>query len=569
MKEYIIGLHNFDDLEEFYEDMETPGGNLYIPERAVDCQNKRPISRNTHYLLTPEEAELISQDPRVAAVSIAKHEIGVTIRPFYTDTSIYWNKSSIPQNFHKNWGMLRATLKDNSSISNWGSNAGLGEVEDVSGTVSITATGKHVDVIIVDGHIDPSHPEFAVNADGSGGSRVIQYNWFQHNPAVTGAAAGTYVYTPYVDPTYGDNNGDGYSDRSHNNDHGCHVAGTACGNTYGWARDANIYNISPYSTNPNLVASESIFDYVREFHKNKPINPLTGRKNPTIVNNSWGAGLELDLAATPVTVLGYRNNGFTNPLEAKLVQSGLQVSDGLVDLPYYESTLELDVQDCISKGIIFVGAAGNSSYKMDTLGGQDYNNYITVNYFGTTITFYYHRGSSPVMHGTAICVGCSDATPYDNKAFFSNSGPRVDIFSPGRNIISVINSNDGTPTYDYRNEFKYVDKKSGTSMASPQVTGMIACILEVYPNATQNFIRLYLQDSAQYNQMPDTGETEFVTASNTYPYFSLFGGPNRFMYYRRERPVDGAVYPRTNQGIRQSSGQVFPRPRIYRYGPQT
>ena len=26
------------------------------------------------------------------------------------------------------------------------------------------------------------------------------------------------------------------------------------------------------------------FDYIKVWHKNKPINPLTGRKNPTIVN---------------------------------------------------------------------------------------------------------------------------------------------------------------------------------------------------------------------------------------------------------------------------------------------
>ena len=30
------------------------------------------------------------------------------------------------------------------------------------------------------------------------------------------------------------------------------------------------------------------FDYIRVWHKNKPVNPVTGRKNPTIVNGSWG-----------------------------------------------------------------------------------------------------------------------------------------------------------------------------------------------------------------------------------------------------------------------------------------
>jgi len=34
-QEYIITLHSHDALDQFYDDMETPGGSLYIPDRAV------------------------------------------------------------------------------------------------------------------------------------------------------------------------------------------------------------------------------------------------------------------------------------------------------------------------------------------------------------------------------------------------------------------------------------------------------------------------------------------------------------------------------------------------------
>ena len=57
MKEWIITLHNKEDLEDFYNDMETPGGKLYIPGRAVECSDKRPISRNTHYMLEDDEVD--------------------------------------------------------------------------------------------------------------------------------------------------------------------------------------------------------------------------------------------------------------------------------------------------------------------------------------------------------------------------------------------------------------------------------------------------------------------------------------------------------------------------------
>ena len=68
LKEYVVTLHRREDLEEFYEDMETPGGALYIPNRKVDCANRREISRNTHYYLTQEEALQLKNDPRVRGV---------------------------------------------------------------------------------------------------------------------------------------------------------------------------------------------------------------------------------------------------------------------------------------------------------------------------------------------------------------------------------------------------------------------------------------------------------------------------------------------------------------------
>ena len=68
MKVYVVTLRDRSKLEEFYQDMETPGGSLYIPNRSVDVSDRRPISRSTHYLLTDEEAELLRKDERVLSV---------------------------------------------------------------------------------------------------------------------------------------------------------------------------------------------------------------------------------------------------------------------------------------------------------------------------------------------------------------------------------------------------------------------------------------------------------------------------------------------------------------------
>ena len=72
MQEWIVTLHNREDLPGFYDDMETEGGNLFIPNRAVEVAHKRPISRNTHYMLTREEVDLIKSDDRVWDVTFAE-----------------------------------------------------------------------------------------------------------------------------------------------------------------------------------------------------------------------------------------------------------------------------------------------------------------------------------------------------------------------------------------------------------------------------------------------------------------------------------------------------------------
>lgn len=97
------------------------------------------------------------------------------------------------------------------------------------------------------------------------GSRLVHYNWYKHDfPALS-----PYEYSP------GDNS---------DSNHGTHVASTACGNSQGLASESNIYNINPldFSKSFNLY-----FDFIRDFHINKPINPETNRQNPTVVNNSW------------------------------------------------------------------------------------------------------------------------------------------------------------------------------------------------------------------------------------------------------------------------------------------
>jgi len=550
-REYVITLHQHEDLDSFYDDMETPGGALFIPDRAIEVAVRRPVSRNTHYRLTDDEAKLIRKDPRVLAVELSLEEAGFEIRPSWTQSSTFWNKSNSVSATYKNWGLLRSV--EGAQRASWGSNG----VTNASGTINVTASGKHVDIVVVDGHMDPSHPEFSVNVDGTGGTRVNQYNWFELTAAVTGFAdpsRPTYIYGPYVDPSYPFYDASGYSARTTDNDHGAHVTGTLAGNTQGWAHDANIYNISPYSTSPS--ATSYFLDYIKVWHQLKTINPVTGVKNPTITNHSYGIFTSVNI--TSISTVRYRGNTFTGPFtSSQLLGYGIFNSSGSAFVSQRNTSIEQDLIDLMAAGVIVVAAAGNAYSKISNPSASlsdDYNNYFTV---GLT-TYYYMRGTITSVEG-AITVGNIGSYIDDSKTDSSNCGPRVDVYAPGRYIMSSVNSSIGVYSNDTRDTNYYLTKKTGTSMASPQVTGVLACLAETWPRLNQSLASTYIKTHAKTNQITagTGGPTDFT---------DLQGSENRFLYFYKERPVEGQVGPKVNQGLRPSAGLTWPRPKIYRYG---
>lgn len=536
MNEYIITLHEHEDLESFYHDMENEGGALHIPGRCTSCVNRRPVSRNTHYMLSEEEAKDLLEDPRVQSVTLTARQLGLEVRPLFEQTSNDWSKDNFNNSLHRNWGLLRCFEGENRS--GWGTNG----TPSQSGTVNIPAEGRNVDVVIVDGHFFPNHPEFL---DENGVSRFVPYNWFALNPTVNPSDGRTnYQYTPVVDG--------GNPARTADNNHGAHVAGTACGRKQGWARSANIYNLNLYQSSNNPIDAEILFDYIRVFHANKPINPATGRKNPTIVNNSWG--LAFPAVTSDILSINYRGSNINGPFsDAQLrdygIMAGVQQA-GIAVIPARLPAVDADVEDAIQEGIIMIGAAGNESVRVDVPGGQDYLNRLDL----SIGSLFYQQGASPGSSPGMISVGAVGVGTSEAKATFSNCGPRVDVYAPGTNIISSLNSGGTTDSDDPT--FR-TGKTSGTSMASPQVCGLLACVLESYPRWTQAQALEYLIATCGVNQMFDSGGgyTDFL---------SLQGAPNRYLAYRAERTPDGATFPRRNRFLRPPDGAVYPRTNIRR-----
>ena len=550
MNEYIVTCRSYEDLENLYDDMETPGGSLYIPDRAVDLVHRRAISRNTHYMLTEEEAAEIRNDERVIACERLAKDRGIVPDYLWTQTDDFNKTTGTFASDDKNWGLYRVIEGD--SVTNWGSD---GTDEITNRTIVTTSSGKNVDVVIVDAHINPDHPEFAVNSDGSGGSRVNQFNWFSYNSVLGYGSNGTYTYST--------------SGASPNSNHGTHVAGTACGNTQGWARDANIYNMAFSDTLSGVTDwDEKLWDYLRHFHKNKAINAATGRRNPTITNHSWGYS-RVNINLSTLTSVTYRGtttalSGTDSQKKTVLEDNGVPVPANtyLYRTPVRIAAVDADVQDAIADGVIVISSAGNSYWNCDTSSGNDYNNYVV-----TSGTIYHSRGSTPGSADNVICVGSIGSKINEYKSNFSNWGERVDIWAPGSDIISAVYDSSSPPTSynpiiaDSRNSSYHLASISGTSMSGPQVAGVIACLAEQEPFLTQAEALQHLKENA----LAEVGTTGTINHSNngSSSGYEAFGDShNRYLFMPKKRPETGTLSPAFLHKNRNSDSAGVKYPRV-------
>lgn len=157
------------------------------------------------------------------------------------------------------------------------------------------------------------------------------------------------------------------------------------------------------------------------------------------------------------------------------------------------ASVDTDVEEMIEAGIHITIAAGNRSNKIDISGGTDYNNSFT-----SSGVKYYHRGSSPHSRN-AFMVGNMDSTvanaTTDQKVQSSETGPGVDIYAPGTNIMSCTSNTNKFNDADYsqptdlgQDGFRQCNI-GGTSMAAPQVAGVLALYLQANPSATPSEIK--------------------------------------------------------------------------------
>jgi len=559
-KVYIVTLYKHEDLEQFYNEMSD-----------YHLVMKRPMSRNTHYKMTEEQAEILRQDPKVWGVEAVdsfhiKKQV-INNEP-YAISGDFWKDAPVASTINANlrqWGHLHcAGDQVQRRKGTWGDGSNP-VTEIVSGeTVEVFNNGRHVDVVIVDDPVSWDSQEwFSPSAPGT--TRFVQYQWFNELNTAVGSIDDDGQTLPTGTIVYLDN-------ASTPQSHGIHVTGTAAGQYYGWATEANIYNIATTDTwaSGQQIGALLIFDYLRAFHLNKAINPETGIKNPTITNHSYGGihympikGTDgegnniyrldfADLLAVNFRGVIYDPNapGPSGWTEAG-VEADFGVRFGVETYPAWNPAIEADVQDAIDDGVVVIGAAGNDNLLMAEVGDQDYDNYLVILKNGDNFPFYYNRGSWPNSPASgSINVGSLSDTADFRRSTFSMFGPSVDVYAPGDQILSAF-GNTGFADTKYGGGGNYYYPIQGTSMASPQVCGVIACLATGKGRFTQADAFGYLNRHSFYGDMTFDAFGGGFT-DNT----CSIGSLNKYLISKNPRQESGFI---SRQIGNRTTGLTYPR----------
>lgn len=516
---YFVVVNDPADKEQICNELKSQDGTDHIPDRSVSPDDEMLWSEyNSIFLLTEQEAETLKTDPRVRDVHRDPADLGIRPKIRGYRTGNFERAAAAPQADSKNWGLIRSINATNSY--------GISSTTDKWYTYNLDGTG--VDVIIMDTGVDPYHPEFAVNADGSGGTRVVNHDWTQYG-IITSIPTGGFL---------GDCDG-----------HGSNVASIIAGNTNGWAAGAKIYSLrivpgtggTEYDMTDGrilgLVSEFQAWGTIRAFHNAKPVDPTTGYKRPTIVNCSYGYFTNYTPVLSSITHRGVTYTTNTTSGLYGTIGVNVEANYGGSHGQRY-SAYDAEVASTVNIGVIVVGSAGNDTHKIDVSGGLDYNNYWTSS---GGFNYYYHRGATPVAADGVICVGCigavTNGSGVEHKRQFSSTGPRVDIWAPGDQIMGAYSNNyyTGAPVYDSRSTVStssgasyYMQKISGTSQAAPQVAGVLTLLAQLRPNITPTTAKSWLLATAA---SWDVDTAYYGGTSGTYTNFaSLQGSASKSLY---------------------------------------
>ncbi len=185
-------------------------------------------------------------------------------------------------------------------------------------------------------------------------------------------------------------------------------------------------------------------------------------------NNGEGvAGMAWRARIMPVRILDNEGSGFAHHAAVALryaVRNGARVVNLSFTGPDMPSDLAAAVREAADAGVVIVAALGNASN-----GGDDVDAAPT------------YPACYKLLDGRDPIIGVAATDRQDAKAPFSNFGAGcADVAAPGADIFSTV-------LHDPEQEAFggwYGGGWSGTSLAAPVVSGIVALLLSAYPSLT-------------------------------------------------------------------------------------
>ena len=568
-QEFTVCVKNESDWTEIHNYIINENEIDNIPNRKISCTSDMNFSpKRSVYSMSVNEANILRNHSKVEWVEQSSMYNPVVLEQRKYDEE--FDRHTDIDRFKINCRNIRAdklsaidpgsTLdytqwgihRHQSTTNNYGTNL------IVSADSQYSLTGKNVDIVIMDSGVRWDHPEFlklgvssfSTKADTRvrdiliHGAEEYGINWAAQGLTAPGSGSlSNYTVANVLESsTFG------------GSWHGSHVAGTAAGNQFGAAFEANIWTIACVDRSDVGWSEPSDgFDYIKVWHKNKPINPETGLRNPTVVNCSWGHRqfFRHDLSYN----VTFRGSSYTNtqvdddptnvPAVYYLRANGLYYREFTTKKTTGQTEADELVNDSDCQNVVLVCAMGNSEGKNEVKNGTDYNNEFTSGtfYYGSLPNGYdpyYTRSGTPAItregeEDAAIKVGSLDSNrqsgSQERNSDFSNKGPTLDIWAAGTRILSPFNSGYQDP----RNTSYYIQYLQGTSMATPNVSGVIALHLESTPTATRKNVREWLlSEGSRTLSSSDYYDPYTSNGANDTNYWgnkqSLKSSPRRVLY---------------------------------------
>ncbi|MGH9138237.1 MAG: S8 family serine peptidase [Acidimicrobiales bacterium] len=311
---------------------------------------------------------------------------------------------------------------------------------------SLGVTGTGVGVAIVDSGIDATQPSLADHVTHNMKLVSAEYLNMTGLQLVDPRALGTIAIPVDQTPLNNSDLGSG---------HGTHVAGIVAGDGTG---DERLVGMAPdaeligYGTGDVLFITTAVaaFDDILAHH---------AEWNIRVVNNSWGSSFGLFDPSDPINLasLALHDAGIT------VVFAAGNSSDPMTVNPY-----------SVAPWVISVAAASTAAERADfSSRGIPFDDSDAADL---------ERPATPLLNP-------------DQHVHFDGDGLgiyRPDVAAPGVDILSV-----GTPTGVLITSTDGTAVASGTSMASPHVTGLAALLLQARPDLTPAQVQLVIQQSAR------------------------------------------------------------------------